>query len=61
MQYDVDEKEIDVLQQIVTENAYESETLLLSEEWITSGKAPWNRLECAQFIAEFLRDRECTL
>ena len=57
--HDVDEKEIDVLHQIVMENGYESETLLMSEQWMSSGKAPWNQLEYAQFIASFFRDREC--
>ena len=57
-QHDVDEKEIDILQQMVTERGYESETLLLSEQWMTSGKAPWSQLTCAQFIASFFRDRE---
>ena len=59
--HDVDEKEIDILHQTVMENGYESETLLLSEQWMTSGKAPWNQLECAQFIAGFLRDRKCMM
>ena len=58
-QHDVDEKEIDVLHQMVTENGYESETLLLSEQWMTSENAPWNQLECAPFIAPFFRDRKC--
>ena len=58
-QHGVDEKEIDILNEMVMENGYESETLLLSEQWMKSGKAPWNQLKCAQFIATFLRDREC--
>ena len=61
LQHDVDDKEIDILDEMVAEKGYESETLLLSEQWMTSGKAPWNQLECAQFIVSFFRDRECTL
>ena len=57
----VDEQEIDTLNRIVRESGYESETLLLSEQCMTSGKAPWNQLECAPFIASFLRERPCTL
>ena len=60
-QHDVDEKEIDSLQHIVMGNGYESETLLLSEKWMSSGKAPWNQLECARLIGPFIRDRECML
>ena len=57
-QHDVDEKEIDILDKMVAEKGYESETLLLSEQWMASQNAPWNQLECAQFIPSFFRDRE---
>ena len=49
--HDVGEKDIDALNEMVLDGGYESETLALSKEW--------NPMECAQFIASFIRDRKC--
>ena len=56
----VDEKEVDILSEIISGNAYDSDTLLLSEKWMTSKSSPWDKVSCARFVAEFLRKREGT-
>lgn len=60
LHHDVDQMEIHILNQIVAEYGYESDTILLSENWMMSGHEPWNQLQCAPFIASFLRRQQCT-
>ena len=57
----VEQKEVDRLNEIISANAYDSDTLLLSEQWMSSNVALWNTVCCGQFIGSFLRNQKCML
>ena len=54
----VEQKEVDILNDIISAKAYDSDTLLLSEEWMSSNTAVWNMISCGQIIGSFLRDQK---
>ena len=57
-QHDVEEKEIDILNAMVFDDGFESDTLQLSEMLMIYEKLPWCQLRCAQFIPDFFRARQ---
>ena len=54
----VEQKEVDILSDIISEKAYDSDTLLLSEQWMTSDSTPLNAISCTKFISAFLHDQQ---
>ena len=54
----VEEKEVDILDEIISGNRYDSDTLLLSQKWIISESFPWDKVRCARFVSAFLQKRE---
>ena len=54
----VETDEVAILDDVASKNAYDSDTLLLSEQWMKTNSAPWNSISCAEFIADFLREKQ---
>ena len=56
--HDAEEKEIDLLNAMVFDDGFESDTLQLSGMWMKSDASPLSQLRCAQSVPDFFRVRE---